>query len=224
MPVQTLRQKTYNHLRDKLVSGQLSAGTLLMEPALAKEVGVSRTPVREAFRQLEMEGFVESIPRYGVIVRKPSREDFAEMFAVREALETYAVAEAAARITDVSLQDLSDLLERMKSIANDFSRGDDRYLQGENLDAYLEADKNFHQIVSRAAGNRYMSKLMDDTKLLANIFRASLWEYDRSMLDEANLFHKRLFDALQARDADTAKLVTIEAMKMARKNSLERFE
>ena len=91
----TLRQQAYLRLRERLVSGELRAGMQLSEPDLAKQLGMSRTPVREALRQMENEGLIDYAPRFGAMVRAADRDELAEMYAVREALESYAAAQAA---------------------------------------------------------------------------------------------------------------------------------
>lgn len=224
MPVQTLRERAYVSLRGRLASGQLSAGTQLSEPVLAKELGMSRTPVREALRQMEMEGLVECVPRYGVVVRMPDRNELAEMFMVREALESCAAAEAAQRIGEEMLEELAGMLDQMREIATEFCDNGDRYLQGELLNRYLTVDMRFHRLVIRAAGNRYMSKILDDTRLLSRIFRSEVWVYDRTTLAESNRFHARLLETLRQRDAEAARRVTVEAMQVARRNAVERCE
>jgi len=224
MPVQTLRERAYVYLRGRLASGELSAGTQLSEPTLAKELGMSRTPVREALRQMEMEGLVECVPRYGVVVRMPDRNELGEMFMVREALESCAAAEAARRIGDELLKELADILDQMRGIAAEFGDNGARYLQGELLNRYLTVDMRFHRLVIRAAGNRYMSKILDDTRLLSRIFRSEVWVYDRTTLAESNRFHGRLLEALRQRDGEAARRVTVEAMQVARRNAVERFE
>ena len=224
MPVQTLREKAYAHIRRRLVSGQLTAGTLLSEPTIAKELEMSRTPVREALRQMEVEGLVECVPRYGVIVRSPNRNELAEMFMVREALESVAAAEAAHRIGEEALRELEDLAEGMCQVAAESAELRTEYLQGELLDRYLTLDMRFHRQVISAAGNCYMAKILDDTRLLSRIFRSEVWVYDRATLDESNYFHGRLLDALRRRDADAARKLTIEAIRVTKRNAVERFE
>ena len=100
----TLRQQAYQHLRERILSGELGAGTQLSEPDLAKQLGMSRTPVREALRQMENEGLLDYAPRFGAMVRVPDRDELSDMYAVREALESYAAAEAAAKIKPSALR------------------------------------------------------------------------------------------------------------------------
>ena len=97
------RERAYQYLHARIASGALAGGALVSELSLAREMGLSRTPVREAIRQLIMEGLVEQVPRHGTIVRIPERREVAELYEVREALESYAVAQAARRILPADL-------------------------------------------------------------------------------------------------------------------------
>jgi DNA-binding GntR family transcriptional regulator len=224
MRFQTLRQKAYRLLTDRLASGELASGMPLIETGLAKELGMSRTPIREAIRQLEIEGVVEYAPRFGAIVRIPSRDELAEMYTVREALESYAAAEAAQRISDKDLAKLDSLLANMQGIEAAFVHGGEESLQGENLWRFLSIDLQFHKVVVRASGNRYMARIIDGTRLLSRVFRATFWVYDGPALNLANKFHARLLAALRNHDAENARTCIIEAMQVSRRNAIERWD
>ena len=101
-------------------SGKLRAGTQLSEPDLAKQLGMSRTPVREALRQMENEGSLDYAPRFGAMVRVPERDELGEMYALGEAPESHAVAEAAQNISPPDLEKLADAFEQMCEIGNRF--------------------------------------------------------------------------------------------------------
>jgi DNA-binding GntR family transcriptional regulator len=116
----TLRQRAYRRLRAKFFSGELVAGMTLTENQLAKELGMSRTPIREAIRQMEMEGLLDYAPRYGAVVRSPDARELDEMYSVREALESHAAAAAAQRISPDSLSKLDVLYRNMNEISFEF--------------------------------------------------------------------------------------------------------
>lgn len=224
MPPTTLRQQAYLRLRKRLLSGELRAGMQLSEPDLAKQLGMSRTPVREALRQMENEGLLEYAPRFGAMVRAPDREELGEMYAVREALESYAAAEAAARMAPPDLKKLEETLQQMLRIADRFRAGGENVLPDLLLQDYLQADLEFHKIITGAAGNRYMTKILDDTRLLVRVFTATSWQYDQEKLNEANRFHERLFEAVQRRDGEAARCAAVEAMRVARENAITAWE
>jgi DNA-binding GntR family transcriptional regulator len=224
MPRSTLRQQAYLHLRDSLLSGQLRAGTQLSEPDLAKQLGMSRTPVREALLQMENEGLLDYAPRFGAMVRVPDRGELGEMYAVREALESYAAAEAAQKIGPPDLAKLEIAFSQMCDIAARFRESEQTVLDGSLLRDFIEADIAFHKIIIAAAGNRYMSKILDDTRLLVRVFTATFWQYDAEKLTEANRFHRRLLEAMQNRGSESARVATVEAMRVARDNALQAWD
>lgn len=224
MQLKTLRQQAYQHLRERLVSGELTAGTQLSEPDLAKQLGMSRTPVREALRQMENEGLLDYAPRFGAMVRVPDREELGEMYAVREALESFAAAEAARNIGPRDLEKLEAEFQRMSDLAGTGSAAADSVLDGDELRDFIQADMNFHKIIIEAAGNRYMSRILDDTRLLVRVFTSTFWQYDAEKLTEAIEFHRRLLTAMQNRDSEAARLATVDAMRVARDNALRTWD
>ena len=220
----TLRQQAYQHLRERILSGELGAGTHLSEPDLAKQLGMSRTPVREALRQMENEGLLDYAPRFGAMVRVPDRDELSDMYAVREALESYAAAEAADKIEPSALGELEGTFRQMSEVAAAFREKGAAVLEGASLLQFIQADVGFHKIIIAAAGNQYLSKVLDDTRLLARVFTTTHWKYDVETLDEAVEFHRRLLVAMQNRDGEAARLASMEAMRVARSNALAAWD
>ncbi len=224
MPPLTLRQQAYRRIRAKFLSGELVAGMTLSENQLAKELGMSRTPVREAIRQMEIEGLLDYAPRFGAIVRTPDARELGEMYEVREALESFAAEAAAQAIRPESLARLGQLRDAMRQISRQFEQTGAASLEGDLLQRFLELDLEFHQVIVDAAGNRYLSKIIKDTRLLVRVFTSTFWRYDREKLAEANEFHTRLLDALRDQDTEVARNTTVEAMQVSKKNALQGWE
>lgn len=224
MPPTTLRQQAYQHLRKRLLSGELAAGTQLSEPELARELGMSRTPVREALRQMENEGLLDYAPRFGAMVRVPERDELDEMYAVREALESYAAAEAARKISPFDLEKLEGAYQQMCDVAGSVTGNGKAVLDGPQLSEFVQADIEFHKVIIAAAGNRYMTKILDDTRLLVRVFTATSWQYDTEKLTEAIEFHQRLLTAMQDRNSVSAQRATIDAMRVARENAVQAWD
>src|SRR6478735_10793417 len=111
-----LPEKIYNHLRTKLLAGELPPGARLDYKKISAEMGVSTTPVREAMGKLASEGLVELVPRAGAIVRKLGAQEAVQLYGVREAIETYAAAKAAEKISEARLQQLEGLLTKMRGL------------------------------------------------------------------------------------------------------------
>ena len=219
----TLRQQAYAKIKEKLILGEFPAGSSLSETQLAKDLGMSRTPIREAIRQMEMEGILEYSPRFSVVVKKPTESLMEEMFGVREALEAYASSEAALSITPKAIKKLEKILATMESIAEEFQNLGTEYLADDAQRRYNNADMAFHSVIVEASDNAYLTKLVKDTKILVRVFTSSVYKYDLELLQQANEFHRRLFEAISSRDAEKARTTTIEAMHVAKSNVLRRM-
>jgi DNA-binding GntR family transcriptional regulator len=144
----TLWQRVHEHLREQIISGHLTPGTELHEVALARSLGVSRGPVREALGRLATEGLVTIKPRRGAVVRALSNEEFIEAYQVREALEMMAVRLAVPKLTAEDLAAMERLIDEMAS------RG-----EAEDVQGFFEANTEFHQRFFEAAGNGMLSEL-----------------------------------------------------------------
>src|SRR5690554_6680547 len=112
----TQKQRAYDFIREKLIAGELHPGTRLSDVALSKEIGVSRTPVREAINQLASEDLVELVPHNGAFVKVPDEQELVELYDVRQLLETYAVTRAAAQINPGNLRKLEEMIDLMDAI------------------------------------------------------------------------------------------------------------
>ena len=156
-----LRDVVFQTLRQAILSGQLQPGERLMEIHLAKQLGVSRTPVREAIRKLELEGLVSTIPRRGAVVAEITRTDMEDVLEVRHALEDLAVRRASENMSEEQLNELKKASARFEECV----RKDD-------LRASAQADEEFHEIISEATGNRRLLQILNN--LRGQIYRYRL--------------------------------------------------
>jgi DNA-binding GntR family transcriptional regulator len=199
-----LPEKIYNHLRKKLLAGELPPGARLDYKKISTEMGVSTTPVREAMGKLASEGLVELVPRAGAIVRKLGAQEAVQLYGVREAIETYAATKAAEKISEARLQQLDHHLGRMRSlITRTFAAGTD-LMTGENLSEFLQADLSFHMTIIEAAGNPRLTKLAGDSHIHSRIFGVERFGHNQELLEEADQIHRAVFAALKKRDANSA--------------------
>lgn len=174
-----------------IVEGRYAAGSRLVETQIARELDVSQAPVREALRDLESVGVVESSAFRGVRVRKPSRQELIEAFPVRAALESLAAAEAATRITDQQLADLAKLIERMEQAAADG-----------NEHEQSKANARFHALIVTAAGNATLHRQWALLEPFARTYLTSA----RSGIDLLHLArrHLKILEPLRRRDGTAA--------------------
>ena len=147
-----LRDVVFNTLRQAILKGELKPGERLMEIQLANKLGVSRTPVREAIRKLELEGLVLMIPRKGAEVAEITRQDMEDVLEVRTALEELAVKDACDHITDAQLSEL-------KKASNEFKRA---LLEGKDLVTCADADMHFHDVILSATNNRRLIQILNN--------------------------------------------------------------
>lgn len=203
-----LREVVSEALRDAIVSGVLKPGERLMEIQLAEELGVSRTPVREAIRKLELEGFVVMVPRRGTYVSDISLKDINEVYEVRTALDVLAAGLAAERITDEETEELERLLVE---IAEHIKAGD--------MDKIVETDEHFHDVLYKASRNDRLVGIINNLRELLQRFRTVSMSYPGRLtntLDE----HRRLVEAISQRDVEAAQQIAREHMENAESTML----
>lgn len=189
-----LRDVVFNTLREAILKGELKPGERLMEIQLAQKLGVSRTPVREAIRKLELEGLVLMIPRRGAEVAKITVKDMEDVLEVRCALEELAVKDACEHITDEGIQEL-------KRAAVDFRRA----LENSNVVDCANLDMKFHEVIYDATNNRRLLQILEN-------LREQMYRYRMEYMKDKSA-HKRLVEehtaickAVEKRDKEAAGL------------------
>src|SRR5512136_2381908 len=115
----TLREKILETIRDAIMSGGLKPGEKVAEPELAERFGISRTPIREAFRQLESEGYLHVVPRKGAVVATFSQRDVEEFYAIKSILEGYAARRACEKLTPREIEKLQAINDRLRQLASE---------------------------------------------------------------------------------------------------------
>ncbi len=189
----SLSDKVYDHLRNGIIEGRYKTGECLVEMKIAEELQVSRTPVREALKQLELEDLVVSQPNRGVIVKGFTREDYRDVFTIRHLLEGLAAYWAAERISQEQLDRLGELVELM-----------DLYTRKKDADHLVRLDTMFHEIIYEASNSRTLKHVLASLHHNTHLARqSSLTVPDRApkSLEE----HKKIYAAIEAHDADAAK-------------------
>jgi len=190
-----LRDKIASSIRDSIIEGKIKPGERLMEPEVAKTLGVSRTPLREAFLQLESEGFVKVFPRKGALVTETSLKDAEETYLIKGALEGIAAKLSAVNITDPEINILIGLNNHMEKIAQSHEK---------DYKLFLEINARFHQKIYNASGNEKLIKtinLLRNQTLRYNFIFLSLLSH----LDESVEEHYSIIDALKNHNADEAE-------------------
>ena len=199
-----LPKRVHQSLRDQLLDGTLPPGTRLDYKQLAKELGVSTTPVREAVTQLASEGFVELVPRLGAVVRSLTRESAVDFYEVREAVETFAAMKAAERLSPRHLDLLGQQLATMREIKHAHDERSSSRLERPELNRFLDADLAFHRTILQGARNRALARTVEESQIQARIFFADRGIHDNQRVTLACEQHGQILEALQQRDASAA--------------------
>lgn len=220
----SLRHRAYDHLQAKIFSGEISPGQVLSETILAAEMGISRTPLREAIRTLEQEGVLEQVPRFGTVVRKLNRKDLVELFQLRIALEPFAVTEASGHLVPEDLEVLRRYCDEIDALVQELKKAGRPALDGPQMSRLLSADLGFHLLILRAAGNERLLKIVRDSRVLAGIFGTPRQEHTVGVLAETAQFHRDILAALEAGQGGDAQRLMADHIKLSLQQSLEHFD
>ncbi|WP_284434010.1 GntR family transcriptional regulator [Streptomyces sp. TUS-ST3] len=203
LAVTSLADQIAYRLRAEILDGKLPFGARLQHEDLAARFGVSRTPIREALRQLQALNLVELAPNRGATVRTPSRAELVEVYELRAEMEGFACALAGERACAEDLDELERTQERLTEAVTAAGSLDDSELDA----AVTEANTAFHSLIHQAAGNR---RLTESIEQLQSVFpRDSVWRviaHDETALTTMNVHeHQAIAAALRARTPDTAR-------------------
>lgn len=207
-----LREVVFETLREAIINGTLKPGDRLMELQLAEQMGVSRTPVREAIRKLELEGFVAMVPRKGAYVSDISVKDVVDIFEVRAALEGLAAGLTAERITEEELDDLEKTLFETSEI-----------ISGDDINAIVESDNNFHEIIYRASRNQRLTSIITLLHEQIQRFRATSLAMPgrtKNAIEE----HKKIVEAISERNVELAQTLAREHIENAEQSFLRALQ
>lgn len=197
---QTLRERILETIRDAIITGSMKPGEKVAEPELAERFGISRTPIREAFRQLESEGYLKVIPRKGAVVAAFTQKDVEEFYAIKSILEGYAARKACERLTEKEIEKLEHINDKLRHLACD---GDVKH--------FFKVHNDFHDLFLHSAGNDKLYELI--SSLVGKFQRlrlASLSLPGRMGMSVEE--HDKIIEAFCRRDPD-------EAERLVRKNA-----
>lgn len=188
-----LWMRVHRTLEDHIVRHQLLPGAALVEEDLARQLGVSRIPVREGLRVLARDGWVVNRPRIGTTVRQIDLEEAGELFEMRALFEAHTAKQAARRIDDDGLASLGEIIDQEEAA-----------FQSRERDEIVRSNASFHDEVARIAGNRRLREVTGHlAKQLSWLVTAYAGTADAPQLDD----HRALLEALAARDARRAESI-----------------
>ena len=220
----SLKETAYHHIRSKLLNRELKPGSSLSHRALAKEIGISFTPVRDAIGQLATEGLLETHPQKGTTVAEISREDLAELYDVREALECHAVSKPGARFSEADFAELEQHTAAMEEVALEVEKAGGRIWTTEQSDRWMVSDAAFHVTLLRGAGNRRAIRIVTELRVMARIFGHRKREDLPSDLEMVRREHRQLIDALRHGNGALAREVLGEHLRRGCRRALEAYD
>jgi DNA-binding GntR family transcriptional regulator len=181
----------YKAIRKSILEGDAGVESKLTEDALARKLGISKSPIREALTRLESEGLVRIAPRRGAFVVRFSARDVSELYGLREALEEYAV-----RNVTVSPELLDELRQRIEAAQ--------ACLRAEDLLSYIKEDVRFHRALAEATGNQRLIQALEHVQNQGIIFRRDTFHLSSNVSLE---MHRRILAALEQNDREAAALL-----------------
>ena len=207
-----VRERAYNDLKSDLLSGRFSPGERLTEEHLAKSLGVSRTPVREALHKLESEGLVKPLESRGFYVARDSREELEDLFDIRAALEGYAIRLICERINGETIHRLNEFINKAEDA-----------LARKKLDEIFDYNTQFHDVLHSviARKTRFHNLIADTRKYVLRYRKDSLHylEGARKTIDG----HKKILMAISLKDPELCERLMREHVREAKEEALHKI-
>jgi len=205
-----VREKVYEYLKSAILSGRFHPGTRLAEEHLAKEAGVSRTPVREALHKLELEGLIKPLETRGFIVSRDSKEEVEELFEIRAILEGHALRIISQKISDQDVEKLSGFIEKAEEA-----------LRKRRIDEVFKWNTKFHDTLhGMVSEKRRLHRLMVNVRKYVLRYRKDTLQYPdggKRAIDG----HRKILMALRLKDPDLCERIMREHIEQAKEDALQ---
>lgn len=205
----SLRGKVFNQLQNDILNGKYQYGDNLIETRLSEELGVSRTPIREALRQLELEGLVQSIPNKGAVVKGISAQDIEDIYTIRMMIEGLAARWATEKITPAELGELREALEL-----------EEFYTLKNDTEHLMKFDSRFHEIIFRASKSKPLMQTLSTFHHYVQRARNSSFS-SPGRASEVLEEHRAIYNAIAAGNAEEAERLTTEHVRNASLNLIK---
>jgi DNA-binding GntR family transcriptional regulator len=205
-----VRERAYEHLKASILSGRFNPGERLAEEHLAKELGISRTPIREALHKLESEGLIKPLASRGFVASQDSKDDIEELFEIRAVLEGYALRVICGRITDAVLAQLEDTVEKAEDA-----------LRRHGLDEIFQWNTRFHDTLhDLITDRRRLYHQMVTMRQYVLRYRKNTLQYPDGGARTVD-GHRKILLALRLRDPDLCERVMREHIQQSKTDALQ---
>jgi DNA-binding GntR family transcriptional regulator len=206
----SLREEVYQSLKKSILHGRLKGGQRLIEEQLADQVGISRTPVREAFHKLERDELVTRLPKGGFAVREFTKEDVEEIFGIRSALESYAAYLATLHMAP---DKISILEKKLKESEDALEKGDD--------DKVVQLHNEFYDLLYKSCRSKKLAEMIDSFRDYFYRYRSALLRTENG-LTYTNQYHRQMLEAMRKKNPRLAERLV--RTHLAREKELVRKE
>ncbi len=221
----SIREKAYLHIRQLVAGGQLPAGSAISELQLAKDLGSSRTPIREAMNQLAAEGMLEQAAGGGMLVAHIKREDIVELYELREALEVYAVARVAAMpLHAEDKHRLQASIDEIGVLRKELVKSRKNLLDEAQMKRFIAFDLGFHALLMSMTHNTRLQKIINDTRLLISVFAIRRGGHDLPTLKSIEQYHQKILDAVVAQNLEAAMTALSEHIRASQQERLIEYD
>lgn len=208
----SLKEEVLSKTKEFIMKGRFTPGQRIVIDALAKELGVSVTPVREALHHLAAEGLVSIEPRKGFTVRKWEAKEIEDLLYLRMYLEKLAVRLFIEKASERDINDLAEIIERM-----------DKAVQASDLESLTALNSQFHRRILQGSGNQELLKIMDSLSAKLHRVRILSLSYPGRM-EQSRAEHAAIFEAIKARDVSMAEKAVEEHIKSVMVTLLKRVQ
>ncbi len=211
-PLTPIRERAYEHLKSAILGGKYKPGHRLTEEALARELGISRTPVREALYKLESEGLITPLETRGFVTASDSKEEVEEIFEIRGVLEGYALRLVAADIDDETLEALGGIVDKASHA-----------LETNDMETVFRCNTEFHDRLQAMVAHkqRLHGMIVHLRRYILRYRRSTLMHPDGGRRTAEG--HQKIVMALRLRDPDLCERVMREHIQEAEKDALQRL-
>jgi DNA-binding GntR family transcriptional regulator len=199
-----LAKMAYEVLRDSILNGELGSGEIYNEMALAKDLGISRTPVREALLELAVQGLVVFLPRRGVMIKHLTKQDVLEIFELREAIELAAIEKVIKKRASNNLVKIERMLQAQRKALG----------KNDHVD-FMKADRTFHAVFSEMTKNRRFVNILENVRDLVHFMGMQGLSVE-GRAEDVIAEHEKILEAVKEGDLARAREATIRHLESSR--------
>jgi DNA-binding GntR family transcriptional regulator len=193
--INNTEELVYTQIKEMIIQRVFSPNEQLVEAVIAKQLGVSRTPIRSALKQLSYEGLVQLIPRKGAFVAQTTLEEYIQIFSARLLLEKEVARLAAGSISDSALEAFKNQLEKEKKSYED-----------RNIEDFISANNEMHKIIATASRNKYFIRYIEELAMKSNVYIIFHDDFHTKPFDDLYSMkeHLEIYEALKNHDPEAA--------------------